>query len=55
MTDKKKKNQKHKKKKKKRFGAEAVRPTLLSEIFGYFGDFENFVNVIGKDCGEVRP
>lgn len=27
---------------------------MLSEIFGRFGDFENFVNVIGKDCGEVR-
>lgn len=26
---------------------------MLSEIFGDFGDFENFVNVIGKHCGEV--
>lgn len=26
---------------------------MLSEIFGGFGDFENFVNVIGKDCGKV--
>lgn len=26
---------------------------MLSEIFGSFGDFENFVNVIGEDCGEV--
>lgn len=25
---------------------------MLSEIFG---DFEDFVNVVGKDCGEVRP
>lgn len=31
---------------------ETVHPTLLSEIFG---DFEDFVNVIAKDCGEVRP
>lgn len=30
-----------------------MRPTVLSEIFGSFGDFEDFVNVIGKDCGEV--
>lgn len=30
-----------------------ARPTMLSEVFGGFGDFENFVNVIGKDGGEV--
>lgn len=41
--------------KKNRFGAEPVCPTMLSEIFGSFGDFENFVNVIGEDCGEVGP
>lgn len=39
--------------KKNKFGAEPVRATMLSEVFGSFGDFENFVNVIGKDCGEV--
>lgn len=26
---------------------------MLSEVFGGFGDFENFVNLIGEDCGEV--
>ncbi len=37
-----------------RFGVESACPSMLSEIFGRFGDFENFVNVIGKDCGEMR-
>lgn len=38
---------------KNKFDAEPVCPAMLSEIFGSFGDFENFVNVIGKDGGEV--
>lgn len=42
-----------KKRKKKWLGVELVCSTMLSEIFGSFGDFEDFVNVIGKDCGEV--
>lgn len=33
----------------------AVYPSTLSEGFGSFGDLENFVNVIGEDCDEVRP
>lgn len=32
-----------------------VYPSTLSEVFGSFGDLENFVNVIGKNCDEVRP
>lgn len=31
-----------------------VYPSTLSEVFGSFGDLENFVNVIGKNCDEVR-
>lgn len=42
-----------KKWRKEQFGVEPVCPAMLSEIFGGFGDFENFVNVIGKDCGKV--
>lgn len=30
-------------------------PSTLSEGFGSFGDLENFVNVIGENCDEVRP
>lgn len=33
------------------FGPKTARTTLLSDIFR---DFEDFVNVIGKYCGEVR-
>lgn len=44
---------KKKKWKNDKFGVESVFPTMLSEILGRLGDFENFVNVIGKDCGEV--
>lgn len=29
-----------------------VSPELLSQIFG---DSENFVDIVGKDSGEVRP
>lgn len=32
-----------------------VSPSRLSEFFGSFGDLENFVNVIGENCDEVRP
>ena len=28
---------------------------MLSKSFGSFGDLENFVNVIGENCDEVRP
>lgn len=35
---------------KKKFGTGSVYRMVSSEIFG---DFENFVNLIGKDCSEV--
>lgn len=30
-----------------------VRAQSIQQCSDIFGDFENFVNIIGKDCGEV--
>lgn len=32
-----------------------LRTDALSGLSGSFGDLENFVNVVGENCGEVRP
>lgn len=32
-----------------------VHPGRLSGFSGCFGDLENFVNVVGENCDEVRP
>lgn len=39
----------------KKFGAGPLHPTLLSQLFGDFGHFENLVNVVGKDHSEMGP